>query len=278
MSRLYGRSVDVFGAARYLKDNFVPSYKRNKAKTTWDEVATSPEKIELYLPESAKKMLQENPIRLVGSPLVIKATSILPREKEEEPTICFPRITPIEEYKKELMFFLGTILSINSPDEMPKSNDIPCEYSDILSLLIEYLYLKETNDTESFSKKHLEEILHNAKRYIKSYENYQRIILSRKDNDFAILTHSQEQSLQSRYFEQDQKFLKSTLEMVVCMSSMDAVLQIIDRIDDKEEIKQLLEKLIENKEHNRQKIINDMGIDSYGYKRLRKEIDNIRGR
>ena len=273
MSRLFGRSIDVYNTSKYLVDGKIPQYKKDKTKTDWESVETCPEKIELYLPDNAIKLIEETPIRIVNSPLVIKEASMLPRNKEEEPTLFFPRWNPIEEYKRELIFFLGTILSIYSPDELPKENDIACEYGDILGLLLEYLYLKEIGKTDEFSKKHLDELLYNAKNYIKSYQNYQKNVDSKMNAYFYKLSEEKAKKLDEYYDQLDKRFLKATLTNLVPMSSMDGVLQIADKITSKDEMKHLLEILIENKNHNRQEILNNMGIESYGYKRLIKEID-----
>ena len=43
-----------------------------------------------------------------------------------------------------------------------------------------------------------------------------------------------------------------------------------------EELKNYVTLLYENPDHNRQELLSDFGIESYGYKRLRKELDNWR--
>ena len=274
MSRLYGRSYDVYNTSRYLKDSNIPKYHKNKTKTDWDDVVVSPEKIEIYLPDTAIKILENKPIQIVKSPFVVKETSILPRSEDEEATIFFPTYKAIEEYKRELVFFLGTVLSIKSPDELPKNYNIPCEYSDLLALLFEYLYLKETNDLDNFSLKHLNELIYNAKHYVPFYETYYKRINKDKELEFFVNMNEKERKVINEHANKREKsFLKSTLDSLVALSSMDAVLQITDKYSDVETIKNIIEELLENRNNNRQEIINNMGIESYGYKRLKKEID-----
>ena len=74
----------------------------------------------------------------------------------------------------------------------------------------------------------------------------------------------------------EKKFLDITLSNLLPISSLEAVLQINERNMDKETIKNLLDKLVVNSNHNRREIIDEMGIDSYGYKMLRMEIDRRR--
>lgn len=276
MSRLYGKSIDVYQTSKYLIDASLKKYKPDKTKTSEEELSSCPEKIELYLPDNAIEIIENNPIRIVLSPLAMKKASHLPTKKGEEPTLIFPRNKPIEEYKRELVFFLGTIISLSSPDLLPKDDNIPCEYGDLISLLLEYLYLKEIGKEEDFSRKHLKELEYNSRKYVINYDRYKKYLLSRKENNLYQLSEEQEEQLNKQYAEQEILFLKSTLTCLVPLSSMDGVLQIIDEIKDTNDIKKLLEKLIENDGNNRQKIINDLGIESFGYKRLRKEIDRTK--
>ena len=55
---------------------------------------------------------------------------------------------------------------------------------------------------------------------------------------------------------------------------MDATLQLIDKTNnDKDKLRIIIQELIDNKNHNREEIINDQNINTYGFKRLRKEIN-----
>ncbi len=272
MSRLYGKSVDVYSISRALTESKIPKYKSDKKKTTWEEVGKSPEIINLYLPENAQKILEENAIVVINNPLVVKKTYFLPANKKEAPIAYYPRMTPIEEYKREMVFFAGEILSSHSPDKLPNDYYIPCEFSNVLGLLLEYLYLKETGQEDTFSSKHLNELLYNAKKYTKAYLNFQNIILSSNRMDLLSMDEGEETKFAERFANSQNQFLNSTLTCLVPLSSMDGVLQIIDMFKDKEQLKKLIEELVNNEEQNRQNILNSIGIETNGYKRLRKEI------
>ena len=273
MSRLYGKSVDVYSASYKLVDRKIPKYKRDRSKTTWEEVIISPEEIEIYLPQNAIDIIEKNPIKIIQSPLAFKSASLLPKNDKEEPVMFFPRYSAIEEYKRELVFFLGELLSSKVPDKLPDDNSIPCEYSDVLGLLLEYLYLKENGKEDSFSSKHLNELLYNAKRYVKSYRNFQSAIVSKKSSELYLYRDSDIEKMNNNIDKMEKQFLDATLINLVPLSSMDAVLQIVDQIESKEDIKELIRVLVENENHDRQNILHDYGIDSFGYKRLTKEID-----
>lgn len=277
MSRLYGRSLDVYSVSKHLVDNKPEKHKREKDKTTWEEVTECPSLIEDYLPSSAVKIIESKPIRVVGSPFVVKEGSLF--VEGEDPTLLFPRWTPIDEYKRELVYFLGTVLANENCDKMPNDNSIPCEFSSVLSLLLEYLYLKEQGKEDSFSPKHLKELLYNAKKYIISYDNYHKNLLDKRAYDmFSDGGYQDLGELDSYYDKQEKDILKATLQCLVPYSSMDATLQIIERYKDKAEIKELIDMLVQNPNNDRQKALNDLGIETYGYNSLKKEIDRKRGR
>ncbi len=276
MSRLYGRSVDVYSISKYLIEGKLPKYKNDNRKTTWEELSYCPEIIEFYLPDNAIKIIEKNPIRIVHSPLVVKKAYMMPRNSSEEATMYLPRNSPIEEYKRELVFFLGENLSNVSPDFKPTEYSIPCEYTNILGLLLEYLYLKEKGLEDRFSSKHFNELLYNSKKYVKSYLSFQDAMLSSKASDLSIINESEKEKRDQKMKEMQKQFLEATLTCLTPLSSFDGVLQLIDNGIDENQIKKIIEVLVENKNHDRQSIINGMGIDSYGYKRLRKEIDRRR--
>ncbi len=272
MSRLSGRSMELYQTSRLLAESNIPKYKIDKGKTNWEDVVMAPEKIDIYLPENAVEILESNPVKIVHYPSLFKQTASLPEKDGEEPLLFFPRHNAIEEYKNNLVFFLGEILANKSKDSLPDFYTIPCEYNVLLPLLMEYLYLKEENKEDLFIPKHLDDLAYNAKKYKKIYESHRNKLINRNELDLYDINYKKKEKIERYYAEEDEIFLRATLVTLVPMSSMDGVLQVIDRIKDKDEIKNFIEKLIENKEHNRQKIINDMGIDSTSYKRLKKEI------
>ena len=276
MSRLYGKSNDVYSISKLLIDSKIKPYTIKKNRIHEEELETCPEKIEIYLNEKTKKIISNTPIRIVFSPLVIKNTYLLPNDKTEEPTMYFPRWNPIEEYKRELVFFIGQLLSNNSLDKMPDDETIPCEFNELVPLLLESLYLKEEGKLEDFSKKHLNELLFNAKQYVESYNNYNKYQDSISQANFLFLSEKERNKIEEKTKKIEKDFLNATLTSLTPLSSMEVALQIIDKNEDKEKIKELLNLLIDNPLHDRQTIIKDKGYETYGYKRLRKEIERIK--
>ena len=276
MSRLYGKSSEVYSISKLLVDSNIKPHTINKKRISNEELETCPEKIEIYLPDKAIEIISNTPIRIVFSPLAIKDTCLLPKNKTEEPTMYFSRWNPIEENKRELVLFLGQFLSSNSLDRIPDDNTIPCEFNELISLLLEAFYLKEEGKLEEFSNKHLNELLFNAKRYVESYKNYNKYHDSLLQTESLQISEKERNRIEEKTKKIEKEFSSATLSSLTPLSSMEVALQIIDKNEDKEKIKELLELLIDNPLHDRQTIIKDMGYETYGYKRLRKEIERRR--
>ena len=272
MSRLYGRSYDAYQVSKYLEDFNIPREKNNNNKISLDELVESTSILDLYLPENAIDYLINCPIHVVKSPFIPRNMSILPNDKEDA-TIYFKGFNFKEENKRELIFFLGTVLSIINPDKLPGEYDFPCEYGDIFPLLLEYIYLKENEKENEFSLKHLNEVKWNGKKYIKSYNAYQRYLISDKNRDFYYMNDIDYNKRNEENKNIEKQFLSATLNTIVPLSSMDGLLQIVDKINTKEEYKDIVKLLFDNKNNDRSEILKEMGIESFGLKRLRKEID-----
>ena len=275
MSRLYGRSFDAYETSKYLIESKLPKYKEENKKINLDELMDSTTVLDFYLPDSAIDYLMNYPIHIVKSILVPRNLSTLPNEKEKNATIYFKGFNLKEEYKRELVFFLGTVLSIINPDRLPDDYELNCEYGDVFSLLLEYLYLKKENKEDSFSLKHLNSLVWNGSRYVKSYDDYQRYLISDRNKDLYYLSDNDLSERDDYNKRLETQFLSSTLNTIVPLSSMDGVLQLIDMLKDDNEIKELIKQLFENKNNNRGEILNEFGIESYGLKRLRKEIESF---
>lgn len=275
MSRLYGRSYDAYQISKYLEETKIKRYKKDSKSISLDELIDSTTILDLYLPEEAIDYLVNYPIHIVKSPIILRNLSTLPNNIEKNATLYFKGFNFKEEYKRELVFFLGTVLSMINPDKLPDKYDFPCEYGDIFSLLLEYIYLKENNKENEFSLKHINEIKYNGKKYVNSYDAYQRYLLSDKCRDFYYASEKEEYKRKQIYEENEKQFLSSTLNTIVPLSSFDGVLQIIDKIKNRDELKKLIKLLYENKNNDRSEIISGYGIESFGLKRLRKEINIV---
>ena len=273
MSRLYGRAFDVYQISKYLNGKEIPKYTENNKKISLDELIDSSEILDFYLPKSAIDYIVNYPIHIVKSPIIPKNMSSFPNEKNPNATIFFKGLSFKEEHKRDLIFFLGCVLSNINPDELPKDNDLPCEYGDILPLVLEYLYLKETNEEDKFLLKHLDSLKYNAIRYSKTYEAYHKYLVNNKSNELNYYTKEEQEKIDYNNDRYEKDFLSNTLTMLIPYSSIDGTLQILDKLKTKDDFKMFINMLYENKNNNRQEVLKEFDIDSYGYKRLRKEID-----
>lgn len=255
MSRLYGRTIDIYSISKYLNENHINKYTKDKRTIDFDELNSAIDTVKPYLSIDTINYLMECDIQVSGK-LFAKET-IFSGYGEENNIIIFPSRTMKEEYKRELMYFIGELLKRKNPDLIPSKFDIKCQYSDMLPLLVEYLYMKETGNEDKYSDKHLNDLALNAKEYVKIYEGYKNGSLNMSEDNF----------------------LMNSLLYLVPLSSLDATLQVIDLFkDDKDKMVELLSLLIENANNNREEIMTDKNISTYGFKRLRKEIDYKRGK
>ncbi len=274
MSRLYGRSDDVYNVSKYLLEKELIDYNYDKTKISLEEVENTPSYIEKYLPDKAIEIITNTPVVLSKSILIRKPLTFLPKDSSEDPVMYFPKSKIIREYQNDVIFFLGRIFASYSPDKMPDDFTIPCEYHDVIPLILNYLYNKENNNESNFSLKYLHELLSNSKSFVKIYDSYQKFIEAKNEDRIFGSDDRIE-----KYDNSNMKaILYKTLQSLVPLSSMDASLQIIDRFNNVDEYKNLLDELISNPEHNREEILKHKGIETFGFKRLKKEIDNVRKR
>ena len=276
MSRLYGRAFDVFQMSNSFKNYKIPKYNEDNKKVSLDELINSTDVLDLYLPQSAIDYIVNYPIHIVKSPIIPKNASEFPNINNPNATIYFKGINFKEEQKRDLVFFLGCVLSQINPDELPKENNLPCEYGDILPLLLEYIYLKENNKEDRFLLKHFNSLKFNAEKYQKVYEDHQKHLVSDTNKELSYYSEKEYSKREEYNKSIEDTFLKNTLTMLVPFSSVDGVLQVIDTFKTEKELKKIIELIYNNENNNRQELLNSFGIESYGYKRLRKELDNWR--
>ncbi len=249
MSRLYGRIDDIYNISKYLNNNYNKKYKKDMTCIDAKDLEDAPLSLSSYLPNNVINFLNKKEITICYNPLSRFTSTII---ENDEPTIIYPSSKIREEYKRELIYFIGDILKNINLDLLPDKFDLKCQYASIVPLLLEYIYLKEENKIERFSEKYLSELKENAKDYIRLYDKYHK-----NENKYDIGT-----------------FLMASLTYLVPFASFDACLQVTDKyISDKEKMKELLKELIENPQNNRENIMLKHDIDTYGFKRLRKEIE-----
>jgi hypothetical protein len=232
-----------------LKEEYKGKYKKDNTVISGDDLEKSPLVITPYISRENALYLDKQEIEIACDSFIRE--TIYSGLGEERNIIFFKSRKLREEYKRELIYFIGDLLRRKSLDYLPEEFDIKCQYSDVVPLIIEYLFLRDTGHAERFSSKHLSDLSLNAPEYMKIYERY---------NKYEGLFNKED-------------FLRNTLLYLVPLSSMDATLQIIDELgNDKDELKKLLNELINNESHNREAILKDRNIETYGFRRLRKEI------
>ena len=275
MSRIYGRAYDVYSITKDLEETKLPKYKKDNTKTSWDEIEITPEKIEIYLPDKAIDFLASKKTKIMKTPFLKFTLTQIPEEENEERFIKFPSLTPKEEFKRELMFYMGMLLSSYNKDNPNEKYGIPNEYDDTLPLLLEYLYLKYVNKEDKFSIKHLNELQSYQKDYITFYDDYQDFQDLRRKARFAYLSQEKYEKFQALCIDKENEITSLTNDSIIQLSSLEGVLGIIELLD-KEDIKTIIEKLMINEKYNRSEVLKEYGIESFGYKRLRKELEQYK--
>lgn len=271
MSRVLGRTNDVVKVCDYIQCCSIPKYKSNNKITTWDSVEKTIDIISLYLPEKAIDYLKGDEICIKKNPFRKYTFISIPENKSEKRLIRFPSLSAKEEYKRELAFYLGTILSYYKNDK-EDIYEVSGEYDNVLPYLLDYLYLKEANICDIFSLKHIDNIK-NYTKYYKAYnDEYNNFydMTSELKNDFSLKGYN-------KYLKdcekKDKELAKFTIDNLNMLSSLDAVLQLIDKNISKDELKTIISKLMLNEDDNRKYVLNDVNIDTLGHKRLIKELN-----
>ena len=251
MSRLYGRIEDVRSISDYLKENYNGIYTPDKTIIKDSELEHAPNVIESYLTKDIVDYLNGIDIEMYWDRTIRETT--YSGYEEEKTIIAFPTKEMREEYRRDLMYFMGDLLRRKNLDKVPNNMEIICQYSSVLPLLIEYLFLKESGKEDRFSPKNLRDLKISATEYLKRYKR-------------KIDKPSKEDEL-----------LDDTLVILIALSSMDATLQIRDMFaNDKDGLIKLIDELYVNENHNREEIMRRRDIDTYGFKTLRKEIDRYK--
>ena len=273
MSRLFGRTDDVYSISKLLVETDFKEYKPDKRRIDHEALVNAPGEVEMYLPDKAIDFINTTDVGLYKSLFTREVKYRVAACNEGElPAMLFPVGRLIEEYKDDVIFFLGRLLANYSPDELPKHFDISCEFSDMISIILVYLHLREQGKEDMLLTKFSKDFVQNARRFIKVYEDYQRYCENVRAKEFFSTEEGPD-----KYAESNKRaILIKTLNSLVPLSSMDASLQIIDRNPSQEEYKELIEELMLNPEHNREKLINDKGIETFGFHRLRKEINRVK--
>ena len=273
MSRILGRSYDVYLASVALKNARIRKYKDDYTRTTWESVANSPKQYQMYLPQCAIDFLASKPIKLKKDPFLVYTEMQIPENDNQERYIKFPSLAPVEKYKTEYAYYLGMLLSFYHEDGEEDLYTFPKEYSDLLPMLMVYLQLKAEGKEKDFIKKYLSILSNYVGTYITDYEAYDGFEEFYNAAVVTEMTAEKYDKLTETRQENDEKMISAVGETIIQLSSLDGVLQIVDRCKTKEDFQKIIEILFINEQKDRSSILRSEGIESFGYKRLRKEIE-----
>lgn len=276
MSRVFGKAFDVYNVAKELKETKFERYKRDNRECSWTDIEQTPEKIEIYLPDRAIDFLSSKKTKIIKTPFNRYTNMQIPGKENEERYIRFPSLLPKIEFKRELIYYMGMLLSSYREDDLSEDLGIREEYEDVLPLILEYLYLKSVGEEDKFSIKHLNEMKKFTKEYMTFYDDYQDFSDLRRTANLSSLDEKRYQNFQQLCIDKDTEITSFTHDCITQLSSMEAALSIIDSIKDIEDIKKIIEELMLNEKGNRSHVLIEREINSYGYRRLRKEIETYR--
>ena len=273
MSRILGRIYDVYNTTKELEEAKLPKFKIDNRETSWKDIVTTPEKLEYYYSDKVKDFLLSKKVKLMKTPFAKYTLTQVPENEIEDRFIRFPSLTPKNEFKRELMFYMGMLLSSYRQD---KDNiyEISSEYDDTLPLLMEYLYLKDANEENKFDVKHLYQLKKYQKSFLKFCKDYQDFEDFKREVNFASMDEKKYKKFQELCQEKEDEITSFTKDSVIQMSSYEGLLGIIDNVTSESDIKDLIEKLTLNEKESRASILKEYDIDSYGYKKLRKKIES----
>ncbi len=272
MSREMGKSYEVYQIACTLNEAKLPSYKKDSNECSWNEIDTTPERLEIYLPDKAIEFLTSKKVKIYKNPFRKYTLTQVPEDDKEDRYIVFPSLKPKEEFKRELMFYFGMLLSSYHIDDSENFYIIPGEYDDVLPNILEYLCLKEEHKEHLFSIKHLNELKKYNKSYPTFYSQYRDFQEFEQGARFSFAAKEKLDKLQELSSDKAYEMEELTKDSAVQLSSLDAALSLIDIIKSPSEYKQLIEELMLNKDRDRSEVLRERKIDSYGYRRLTKEI------
>lgn len=277
MSRIYARSNELFDTCKTINAIHIKRHKPNRTMVDWNDLENCPNLIECYLSKDAVDLLSNHKIEILKDPFSLHArrSNIVENESTRVsfPTLFFAR----EEFKRELVFLLGLILGLQNIDKEREdfSYDIQDEYRDVLPLLLEYLYMKDSSQEDKYSLKKLWEIKTWVKDYIKNVAEYRKRVEAGETllrTGVYLSSDGFEGTLAYRD-ENIENIENLTQHVITPFSSMDATLKIIDMNLSQDEVKALLDKLYKNECGDRARVMESYGIKQDGYKRLIKEFE-----
>ncbi len=276
MSRLLAKSIDVYKACNEINAINIPRHKQNRTKIKWEDIETGVYFIECYLSKEAVDLLTSHKIEILKDPFSMHARSSEVLD-DETTKVSFPSyFSAKEEYKRDFVFLLGTILSLHNldKDKGEFSYEITDEYREVLPLLLEYLYMKDSCQEDAFALKRIEELKTRTKDYTKKADKYKAQI---EECENIVKNPFLTAGIFEETLDYKQKCIDGlkdlTHQTIIPMSSMDATLQLIDKNLSVDELCRVIAKLFRNEYQDRSRIMEQYGVESNGYKRLIKEYE-----
>ena len=255
MGRILARSEEVYRFSNDLNGMTFREYVPDKRPISEDELVEAPNKVRLYLPDYCVAYLQQHPI---GYGINKRSRDVLlypPKDiEQDEPIMTIPSDELRAEYRRDLIYFIGLIFArFNNDIQYLNSLDIPAQYASFLQTYLDLLYCKHEGLEDTFLDKYIKDLKENARVYIKKYEKFNK---RQKDRDYP-------------------EFIMNTLLVLQSFASMDAAIQVGEKYGDNvDEIRKLIHEFIVNKDHNdREHLLADRGIDTVGFKALRKKLE-----
>ncbi len=250
MSRLQGRVEDIYSFDKYIIENYNKPYVPDNTLITMEELEKSFETLFPYLYKEYVTYINNCNVAFYWNGRLKQP--VYSDQFQKDNVFFFPTKQLVEEYKADFMFYIGDLLSRKRLDYIHDVTDTKHQYGDLLPLLTQYLFYKETGREERFTERNISELRYSAPKFIKAYEKNQSFHTASREN----------------------KLLFNAYHAVVPLSSLDASLQLIDQIgDNKDEMRYLLHELIFNEHSSREEVMKDRKIETFGFKRLRKEIE-----
>lgn len=265
MDRVLGRAQDLKSISEELKKMKTRICLGDVKAVTIDDVRDSFSKYSIYIPESAKDYLRSRKI-------IVKKPGFLTTTAVNSGVFCTKRFPTVED-ESEFAFFIGRVLANYRNDARSDGFSFPAEYAALLPMLMEYLYCKETEREEIFYKQYLNRAKKDAKTFLKESEEYRKEMEKAEKYNTVFSTESSYRMYNFLSMNAGNTYHNAVLDAVYFISGLEALLQVNDKYKTESEIRDLIEVLFRNEGNDRSAILYDLGIDSYGYRAIRKHIE-----
>ncbi|MBO5376697.1 MAG: hypothetical protein J6A52_07615 [Bacilli bacterium] len=242
----YERIKEVKEAADFLTIKPLIKYKPNMKLAKWNEIIDASTNIGYFLTPTAIKLINNAPIEIVRDPLRTKTMSFVSKNNDKPSVIVFPTFFGREDYKPQIASFYGLATGYQDSDE----------YGLVLSHLYEYLYflISSENPIDEFALRNLTKKIPESQRFLEVCKNF---------------------------FGDNRTIERSDLEKLikVCLqsfSSLEISLQLIEQMNsDSTTFLEVADEIIQKKK-SPEEIIKSKGLETTGYKTLKKTIDRFR--